>query len=735
MDVDGVITAVNDAALRLSGRQMEDAVGDLLLARVPEGSREAAAAMLAALVRGERDVVDVERQIMHEDGTTHDALVSIAAIRGPDGQVRELSVCVQDVTGLRTAQRLADRERARWQSLSQNASDVALIVDTHLVAQYASPSLANLLGHENGDMVGTSLLDLVHGADRDRVATSLLALVADGGREVTMQFRVLNAAGEWRCVEQRALNLLLDPAVGGLVLNLTDVTAHQELERNLRQAVLYDRLTGLPNRALTIDRLEQALEHQGTTGQRCALLVIDLDHFSAINDAYGHAGGDIVLLWVAGQLTSHAGAGDTVGRYGPDQFAVLLRDLEDARDAEAFAEKIALVLNDSVPLGDGSVRVSACVGLAQGNLYGAEALVSAAEGALARAKMRGRASSAFHDEALGRSLDGRPLGAELADAIAGEQLTVHYQPVVELATGRISGFEALVRWPHPQLGMVAPDAFLPIAEVLGLHVAIDRWVLRKACMDARRWMTETGDGTLTIAVNVSPDRLLSTGFVDDVNEALTRARLSPTCLVLEVTETTVVTDLGLAAEVLSELCQIGVKVSIDDFGTGYSSMLQLRQLPFTKLKIDREFVRELPGSADDLAICASVINLATRLGVRSIAEGVETAEQAAALSSLGCEFGQGFLWSPGVDAVEALELLRANPWVACPSTRAVRSLQKAAQLTTDPDMATRVVQLSREGASLHTIAAHLNLDGHRTASGRRWHARTVARLLFDHDQA
>ena len=459
-------------------------------------------------------------------------------------------------------------------------------------------------------------------------------------------------------------------------------------------APVHDRLTGLPDRSVAMHRLEQVLAGGEDQEQRCALLLVDLDHFKAINEAYGQSAGDQVLRWAAAVLSDVVRPEDAVGRFGPDQFAVIVDDLPDSQAAQALGQRITTALNAGVVLEDGStVRVSTCVGLAQDQTEagssGAEALLSAAEGALSRAKLRGRGHYVCHDGAFEHNL-----GAELAVAVAAEQLTVHYQPIVELRTGHITGFEALVRWPHPQLGLVPPDTFLPIARSLDLHESIDRWVLRQACAAARTWFDEPDARPTTVAVNVPADRLLSPGFVEDVREALATAGLPPYCLVLELTETTVVTDRAIAADVLDELRQLGIKVAIDDFGTGYSSMLRLRQLPFAKLKIDREFVQALPSSAEDLAICATVINLATRLDVRSIAEGVETSEQASALAALGCEYGQGFLWRPAVDADAALGLLGSEPWQAC-------------RRTPDHRLTPPAGRLRRESASLRRLAARL----------------------------
>ena len=725
---EGLIVAVNAATCALFGQRPEDIVGMPLLPTLPSEWREQDAQLLQDTLDGSLPEARFERRLPHHLGGYVDVLVSVVGVR-VDGAVSELSVCLQDITALKEAQLIAERAEARWRSLSQNASDVALITDGQLLVGYVSPALTALLGHPEGAVLGTCLVDLAHQDDRARLEAAMRRYVMGFTGDTTLLYRIRDAAGGWRHVEQRVVNLLDDPHVRGLVVNLRDRTAQHELETSLRRATLEDSLTGLPNRALIMDRIQQALEREQSTGQPYALLFVNVDRLKAINDAYGHEAGDEVLRRVADTLCALVGPSDTVGRYGGDEFVVLLDSVDQHPDAEAVASRVALGLSTRLDVdGRPDLHVSACVGLTHGPAGTAEALLSAGEAAVMNAKRLGRGRVFVLEGCVRDRVEtSRELGAELASALADEQLVVHYQPLVDLVSGSVASFEALVRWEHPRLGLLGPDSFLPLAEALDLQVSIDEWVLREACRTAYAW-GESGLGPVSVALNVAPAHLTSQGYTENVRDALASSGLPAGLLVLEVTETAVVADVDAARRVLGELADLGVRISIDDFGTGYSSMLQLRELPFSELKIDREFVRGLPNSQDDAAICASVIDLAQRLGVRVIAEGVENEEQAAALAAMGCQVGQGFLWSPAVPAASARELLQVPAWVP-PAPRPRRSRSKPVH--EDPAVIARARALHESGASLHTIAAGLNREGLRTHAGLRWHPASVARLLVN----
>ncbi|MCU1623130.1 MAG: hypothetical protein JWL79_1975 [Frankiales bacterium] len=727
---DGRITAINPAAATLFGRTHEEVEGQPLLSRIPEEDRGDDERMLQELLAGQRDQLQFERRMLRQDGTWVDALISVAGVRA-GGEVEEISVCLQDITGLKTAQRAAERAEGRWRSLSQNASDVALIVDRELIVEYASPALTQLLGYAEHELTGRSLPSLAHPEDVERVAAVMRRLIAESGRELQLEHRLQDLTGAWRRVEQRVVNLLSDPYVNGLVVNLRDVTERHDLETTLLRTALEDPLTRLPNHALLMDRVEQAIEGELAGGVSYALLLVNVDRLAAVNDVFGHGTGDEVLCAIANTLCALVRPSDTVARYAGDEFAILLTNAGDLDQAAALAQHVAAAVNAELTRdGRPDVHYSACVGMAHGPAETAEALVSAAAAATARAKELGRGRwHVLEDTARERVSEHRALAGELAAAIAGDQLVVHYQPVVVLRTGAVAGFEALVRWHHPERGLLAPSSFLPLAEALDLQAGIDTWVLGQACRTAKSWPSGPR-GPLSIAVNVAPAHLTAPDFVQSVCRALTESGLDPASLILEVTENAVVADVARAQEVLTTLSAMGVRVAIDDFGTGYSSMLQLRQLPFHKLKIDREFVRELPSSADDTAICASVLSLAGKLKVDVIAEGIEREDQAAVLASLGCRYGQGFLWSPGVPAEETGALVAQRPWAtALPAVTSLRPPSRHLP-SVDPEVLEAARELHEAGASLHTIAASLNRSHGPSSAGRRWHPSTVARLLY-----
>jgi diguanylate cyclase (GGDEF)-like protein/PAS domain S-box-containing protein len=725
---DGIISAVNEQACAIVGLEAEDLIGQPMSLPVRVDSGGSASSAFADLSQA-GSPAQFERRLQRRDGVWIDVLISLSNVTDDNGEVVDICVCLQDITSLKAAQRATEEAQARWRSLSQNASDIAVIVGTDLVVTYVSPSLTRLLGHPESDVLGTSLLTLVHPEDSRRLAAALGTLIQSDGGEMSLTFRVRDRSGRWVPVEQRAVNLLGDGHVNGLVLNLRDQTKEIEMQQTLRRAALEDGLTGLPNRTLVMDRIQQAIQRHESVGTSCALIVVNIDRFQTLNDVFGHARGDQVLCMMADTLCALVRPNDTVSRYAGDQFVVLIDDDTEPAEVEAVGRRIAGGLNTVFDVGGGTtVHVSARVGVAHAPASNAEALVSAAEAATYHAKQLGRGRVYVLEQGLrDRMADRRALADELTAAVAAHELAVHYQPIVSLRTGRIVGFEALVRWPHAARGLVGPDSFLPLADDLDLLLTIDDWVLNEACRTARLW-TET-NSLISVSVNVAPSRLTTPGFADNIRRALAESGLPGTCLVLEVTETAVVADVAAAQLVLGELSASGVRVAIDDFGTGYSSMLQLRELPFDALKIDREFVRGLPISKDDIAICGSISQLADSLGVRSIAEGVETGQQAANLTALGCGFGQGFLWSPAVDAGEAILLLERQPWEGA-TADAAPSVPVFGGLTDDPSVGVLAGSLLEAGASLHTIAARLNRSGSRTLTGRRWQAATVARLLY-----
>jgi diguanylate cyclase (GGDEF)-like protein len=457
--------------------------------------------------------------------------------------------------------------------------------------------------------------------------------------------------------------MLDDPVVEGIVANVQDVTDRKRAEDELRHQAFHDGLTGLANRGLLVDRIEQAVRRAGRRGVDPAVIYLDLDGFKGVNDRYGHDGGDQLLRAVGQRLTATVRSEDTVARLGGDEFAVLIdENHEEAAEATTTAERILQALTAPVEVAGHEVRISASLGVAAGSVgCTADELLRNADLAMYQAKGAGKGRVVVYDEAMGSEAGEMVLlEADLARALADEQMEVHYQPVVELASERVVGFEALLRWQHPRLGRIAPDRFIPIAEANGLIVEIGRWVLETACATAARWQGPGDDGPdVTMAVNLSARQVASDGIVDDVRRALAGSGLAPSALVLEMTETALVEDPVSAASRLQALSDLGVRIAIDDFGTGYSSLAYLRQFPIDILKIDRSFVDTITEPGDLPPIVRGLLDLGHTLDLEIVAEGIERGTQRDGLRRESCDLGQGFLFSAAVPAEEAERLLHA----------------------------------------------------------------------------
>jgi diguanylate cyclase (GGDEF)-like protein len=424
----------------------------------------------------------------------------------------------------------------------------------------------------------------------------------------------------------------------------------QAAERALIHQAFHDTLTGLPNRALLDDRLGQALARRERRPLEIAVLFLDIDRLKWVNDSLGHAAGDQLLVTAAHRLKAVLRPGDTVARFGGDEFVVLCDDVGGECEALLVAERLREALAAPFQLRDREIGLTASIGIALASSSthdSPDALLRDADAAMYRAKERGRDRvELFDDQMRSRALVRLETESMLRRAIDREELRVHYQPVIDLHTERIIGVEALARWQHPERGEVGPSEFITVAEETGLIVNLGAFVLRQACIQVARWNSRAPDRPpLTVSVNLSAHQLRSRGLREMVAEALDRSGLPPPLLCLEITETALVEDADSTRTALDALKDLGITLAVDDFGTGYSSLLYLRRFPIGVLKIDRSFVIGLGTSAEDTAIVCGVIGLARALGLLAVAEGVETPEQAARLRELGCPLAQGYHWS------------------------------------------------------------------------------------------
>ena len=552
------------------------------------------------------------------------------------------------------------RQARHFRSIAQNASEVLTVVDGSGVIRYQSASVERVLGHLPEDLVGRRLEDLVAAEDAEVMVAQVRAAPPPPAPPTIVASRLRRADGSLCRAEITVSNLLGDDAVHGFVLTSRDVGERWALEEQLRRQAMQDPLTGLGNRALFRDRLDHAMARSRRRPELLAVLMVDLDGFKQVNDSLGHDVGDRLLTEVARRLVDCVREGDTVARMGGDEFAVLL-ERADLEGPAVVAQRIVYRLRAPIEMDGRFIVTEGSVGVAVGTplLLGAEELLRNADMAMYVAKSKGKGVYAiFQREMHVAALERVELEADLRDALRRRQLSLHYQPVVELPGGRISGAEALARWEHPERGMVSPGEFVPLAEESGLVVELGRWVLGEACRQARRFQQAyPTEPPFTMAVNVAARQLTSPWLVDEVRKALVESHLPATSLVLEITEGALMKDVASIIPTLDTLKALGVRLAIDDFGTGWSSLSRLRSFPVDKLKIDQSFVSEITSSADDAPIVAAIVAMAHSLQLTTVAEGVETAEQLACLHQRGCEEVQGFLLSRPLPAEELLALL------------------------------------------------------------------------------
>jgi diguanylate cyclase (GGDEF)-like protein len=433
----------------------------------------------------------------------------------------------------------------------------------------------------------------------------------------------------------------------------------------LQHQATHDALTELPNRTLFLDRLEREIVHAERDRHLFAVLLVDLDRFKVINDTLGHGAGDELLIEIARRLSGAIRTIDTVARTGGDEFLLLVTGIREPADAAIIAKKIVAELDKPVSISGTEAHTSASIGISVYPADGCERdeLIAHADEAMYFAKQRGRNGFQFFNAGMSVfSRERLDFEADLRRALSSKQFEVHYQPKVDIASGRINSVEALLRWRHPTRGLIGPSEFIPLAEESGLMFSIGEWVLREACRQARQWQRE-GLSFIRIAVNISPIHFLQPKFLDIVRSALLDNDLPPQYLEVELTETTVMDHAESSIAILEELSRMGVLVSIDDFGTGYSSMSYLRRFPIDKLKIDRSFINDLTTNADAASIVKAVISLAHSLRLKVVAEGVETSEQLQQLRDLGCDQFQGFYRSAAVLPDEIARFVAPDPEV------------------------------------------------------------------------
>ena len=564
----------------------------------------------------------------------------------------------------------ARRGEARFQTLVQNTSDVILIARPDTTITYQTPSAQRILGYPDGSLEGTRFTTMLHPDDVEAAVVGYTGVAARPGASISSKWRIRHADGSWRYVEVTTTNLLDEPTLQGIVLTLRDVSERTNLEEELKHQAFHDALSGLANRALFRDRLEHALARSARSKTTLAVLFLDLDDFKLVNDSLGHTTGDALLVAVAGRLSQSLRTGDTAARFGGDEFAILLEETSGAKEACEAAERLIGALREPFYIEDHEIKVHASIGIAvsQGGRKDPTDLIQAADVAMYAAKAHGKGRYEVYEpdlqEAIVRRLDRT---ADLQRAMDGREFVVHYQPIVSLDGGHVVGLEALVRWRHPEFGLLLPDEFIDLAEETGLVVPLDRLVLKEACFQTREWQFCHEDArNLWVSVNISAKHFQHEGLVEDVSGALRESGLDPRSLVLEITEGVFVQEAESVIERMLELKALGVSFAIDDFGTGYSSLSYLRRFPIDILKLDKSFVDNVAVSAEDGALAETIVQLGKNLHLQTLAEGIEHEPQLEVLRALGCQLGQGFYFTKGLQASEIDNLLFGSSKVEAP---------------------------------------------------------------------
>jgi diguanylate cyclase (GGDEF)-like protein/PAS domain S-box-containing protein len=558
------------------------------------------------------------------------------------------------------------RSEARFGSLVKHSSDLITVVGSDGVISYQSPSITRVLGWSPDEVIGTRVDRLATDADGERLLTALAqAAAAPEGETGSFECRLRHRDDSaLRQFEILFTNLTGDEHVRGIVLNSRDVSERRAFEDQLAHQAFHDPVTGLANRALFVERVRHALARGRREGRGMAVIFLDLDDFKTINDSLGHAAGDEVLVEVSRRLTTSIRASDTAARFGGDEFALLLEDIEHRHEATETAERVIEALKTPVRAAtkELTVRCSAGISIVAGERAAfADELIRDADAAMYIAKHDGKGGYRLFEPHMHQGAMARlELRADLQLAEPANQLELLYQPIVHLDDGSVSGVEALLRWHHPVRGTIQPDQFIPLAEDTGLIVSVGRWVLREGCRQARRVQDELGAGApVTVSVNLSLKQLQDDDIVDDVRGALAEAGVPPESLTLEITETVLMADTELAVQRLHELKNLGVRLALDDFGTGYSSLSYLSRFPVDILKMDRSFLRD-GATPEARGLAKAVLALGATLELDVVAEGIELTDQWRTLHGLGCGLGQGFLFGHPMSADQSLAFIAEN---------------------------------------------------------------------------
>lgn len=569
--------------------------------------------------------------------------------------------------------REAKRKEEIFQVVTENAADMIALVDVKGHRLYNSPSYKRILGYSPAELSETSAFEQIHPDDRFRVLDAAREARETGvGKQ--LDYRIKHKDGSWRVLESIASTIRdAHGEVAKLVIVNRDITERKRAEQQLEHNLFHDPLTGLPNRRMFLERLHDAFARvRRDSGRSYALLLANVDHFKVFNEGMGTERGDHVLVEIARRLTGCLRADETVARdnvasdailfrLGGDEFTILLESVSDPSDAMRVATRLQVAVAEPFAIESREVRASVSIGIALSmqEHERPEDVLKDADVALRRAQALGGSRCEVFDEAMHTRAVGRlKLESDLRTALAERQFRVHYQPIVELGSRKISSFEALLRWEHPTQGLISPYRFIEAAEDTGILVSIGHWLIVQACRQLREWEVNYVGDPIHATINVSARQFADARLVTDIQDALQQTGIDPSRLQLEMTEGIALADPKLTVTVLTHLKHFGIGVVLDDFGTGSTSLVGLREFPVDALKIDRSLIREMQSDRATSDIVELIVGLAHKMGMKAIAEGIETPRQLERLVELGCEFGQGYYFSQPMEAKAVLQFMR-----------------------------------------------------------------------------
>ncbi|MCX7184981.1 MAG: EAL domain-containing protein [Nitrosospira sp.] len=648
---DGLISEINFTSAQLLGVEREKSLHKHFTSFViAEDQERWTRHFLSTKTHDEQS--NVELALHRGDGTVFYAQLHCMHQRIDVGN-SVIRIVLSDITERKLVEEKHREQEEFFRMITENVDDFIAVLDLEGRRLYNNPSYARLFGDTEA-LKGTDSFAEIYPDDRERIKQAFRETVQSGtGRR--MEFRLALANGDIRYMESNSGLIKNSQGEASYVVVVShDITERKQTEQRIVEMATHDVLTGLPNRTLFRDRITQALAHDRRSQEQAAVLFIDLDHFKVINDSLGHDVGDSLLKEVALRLTTTVRNEDTVARQGGDEFIVLLPNIAGAFNAEAVAQKILDVLIEPFQISGKELHIGASIGIALFPSDGddVEALLRNSDIAMYYAKESGRNSYHFFAPEMNKlTLERHLLGIDLRHALERNELLLHFQPVIDMPDGKLTGIEVLLRWQHPEQGLIPPSTFIPLAEETGMIVSIGEWVLRQSCLQIKGWQG-LGYEVPKLAINISARQFRHKMLVVDIARILADTGVDGRCLTLEITESMLVENIEKTAEMLRQLNTMGLEISVDDFGTGYSSLSYLKRYPIDTLKIDRSFVRDIATDPNDVAIIKAIIAMARSLKIEVIAEGVETEEQLVFLSRQGCKRYQGYYFSKPLSAAE-----------------------------------------------------------------------------------